>query len=302
MPEATPHPALPRKGGGDSGTRSSSPSPLAGPSTNAQEGRGGGLTPTAKQRALIALANTLGRENFAPRAARYDRDASFPFENYADLKSAKLTALCIPESEGGLGADFRTYCLVSAELGRWCGSTALTFNMHVSSTLWTGPLADDLDMTKEQRLRHAAHRAAHYRRIVEDGAIYAQPFSEGGASAAGKAPFGTVAKPVAGGYVLNGKKIFASLSGAADYYGVLCTEEKPVLSRADTLYLAVPGNAEKLRAYAEKNGYDYFEISAVVGDNVRELVRKLARFVRENREVPELHDAEEAAILEHPAI
>ena len=26
------------------------------------------------------------------------------------------------------------------------------------------------------------------------------------------------------GFVVNGKKIFASLSGAADYYGVLCTE------------------------------------------------------------------------------
>jgi alkylation response protein AidB-like acyl-CoA dehydrogenase len=246
MPEATPHPALPRKGGGDSSnTASSSPSPLAG------EGRGGGFAPTAKQRDLLTIAERLGRENFAPRAARYDREASFPFENYADLKAAKLTALCIPESEGGLGADFPTYCLVSAELGRWCGSTALTFNMHVSSTLWTGPLADDLDMTAAQRARHATHRAAHYRRIVEDGAIYAQPFSEGGAAAAGKAPFGTVATPVEGGYVLNGKKIFASLSGAADYYGVLCTEEKPVLSRADTLYLAVPGSAAGVSVVGE---------------------------------------------------
>jgi alkylation response protein AidB-like acyl-CoA dehydrogenase len=114
MPEATPHPALPRKGGGDSSnTASSSPSPLAG------EGRGGGFAPTAKQRDLLTIAERLGRENFAPRAARYDREASFPFENYADLKAAKLTALCIPESEGGLGADFPTYCLVSAELGRW---------------------------------------------------------------------------------------------------------------------------------------------------------------------------------------
>src|SRR6185312_5802168 len=144
----------------------------------------------------------------------------------------------------GLGADFATYCLVSAELGRYCGATALTFNMHVCSTLWTGALADDLDLSPEQRARHERHRAEHYRRIVEEGALYAQPFSEGGAAAAGKAPFGTVARRVAGGYVLNGKKIFASLSGAADYYGVLCTEEKPALSQRDTLYLAVGAKAE----------------------------------------------------------
>jgi alkylation response protein AidB-like acyl-CoA dehydrogenase len=115
--------------------------------------------------------------------------------------------------------------------------------MHVSSTLWTGALADDLDMTPEQRATHETRRTAHYRRIVEDGAIFSQPFSEGGAAAAGKAPFGTVATRVDGGYLINGKKIFASLSGAADYYGVLCTEQKPTLSRADTLYLAVSARA-----------------------------------------------------------
>ena len=52
------------------------------------------FTPIERQRELIALASQLGREKFAPRAARYDREASFPFENYADLKSAGLIALC----------------------------------------------------------------------------------------------------------------------------------------------------------------------------------------------------------------
>src|SRR5207344_2851380 len=38
-------------------------------------------------------------------------------------------------------------------------------------------------------------------------------------------------------------KIFASLSGAADYYGVLCTEDKPDRTLRDTLYIAVPADA-----------------------------------------------------------
>jgi alkylation response protein AidB-like acyl-CoA dehydrogenase len=115
--------------------------------------------------------------------------------------------------------------------------------MHVCSTLWTGALADDLDMSQAERERHERHRALHYRRIVADGAVYAQPFSEGGAAAAGRAPFGTVARRVDGGYRLTGCKIFASLAGAADYYGVLCTEDKPGAAMADTLYLAVPATA-----------------------------------------------------------
>jgi alkylation response protein AidB-like acyl-CoA dehydrogenase len=197
----------------------------------------------AKQEALIDLASQLGREKFAPRAEKYDREASFPFENYDDMRRAGLLALCVPEAHGGRGADFETYCLVSAELGRWCGATALTFNMHACSALWTGPLADDLEMTAVERAELDTLRQEHYRRVVQDGAIYAQPFSEGSAAAAGKAPFGTVAAKVEGGWLINGKKIFASLSGAADYYGVLCTEDKPERSMRDTLYIAVPKDA-----------------------------------------------------------
>ena len=35
-------------------------------------------------------ASRLGREKFAPRAAQYDRDATFPFENYDDMRAAGL--------------------------------------------------------------------------------------------------------------------------------------------------------------------------------------------------------------------
>lgn len=77
--------------------------------------------------------------------------------------------------------------------------------------------------------------------------MFAQPFSEGSAAAAGKAPFGTLATKVDGGWLLNGKKIFASLSGAADYYGVLCTEDKPDRSVRDTLFMAVPAETEGVK-------------------------------------------------------
>jgi alkylation response protein AidB-like acyl-CoA dehydrogenase len=197
----------------------------------------------AEQAAILDLVGKLGREKFAPRAERYDREASFPFENYADMRAAGLLGLCVPKAHGGMGADFETYCLAAAEMGRWCGATALTFNMHACSALWTGPLADDLEMEKSERDELEKLRAGHYKRIVEKGAIYAQPFSEGSAAAAGKIPFGTLAAKADGGWLVSGKKIFASLSGAADYYGVLCTEDRPERSRRDTLYMAIPKDA-----------------------------------------------------------
>ena len=201
----------------------------------------GALTP--KQKQLLQIASDLGLANFAPRAGKIDRDAVFPFENYADMRAAGLLKICVPEQYGGWGADFATYVMVAAEIGRHCGATALTLNMHVSSTMWTGFIADDLDMTPEQRATHEAHRTVHYQRVVEGGKVYSQPFSEGGAAAAGKAPFGTLAKKVEGGYLINGKKIFASLAGAADYYGILCTLDKPGATQRDALYLAVDKDA-----------------------------------------------------------
>jgi alkylation response protein AidB-like acyl-CoA dehydrogenase len=201
---------------------------------------------TPQQSELLDLASSLGRDKFAGRAARWDREASFPFDNYADLRDAGLLGICVPKAHGGRGADFTTYVMVAAELGRHCGSTALSFNMHVCSTLWAGAIADALDMTAEQRADHERIRKGHFARIVGEGRIYSQPFSEGGAAAAGKAPWGTRAIKVDGGYRVVGKKIFASLSGAADYYGVLCTlerEDGEAGTLRDSLYLAVPAKA-----------------------------------------------------------
>jgi alkylation response protein AidB-like acyl-CoA dehydrogenase len=212
------------------------------------------LTPA--QRDLLALAHTLGKERFAPRAPQWDESASFPFANYADLKDARLLGLCVPQAHRGLGADFATYMMVAAEIGRFCGATALTYNMHICSTMWTGMLADSVAMDAQQRTEHERRRAQHFARIVDQGALYAQPFSEGTAAAAGRAPFGTTAKKVAGGWLINGKKIWASLSGAANYYGILCTEEKGgdgPLDVKDTLYIAVPATVQGFAIHGEWN-------------------------------------------------
>src|SRR6185312_15559622 len=133
-----------------------------------------------EQTSIISRARELGQTVFADRAAAYDREAKLPIENYRDLHRAGLLGISIPKRHGGLGADYQTYALAAAEIGRYCGATALTWNMHVCSTLWSGPLADDLDMDAASRAEHERRRSIHYKRIVEDGAIYSQPFSEGG--------------------------------------------------------------------------------------------------------------------------
>jgi alkylation response protein AidB-like acyl-CoA dehydrogenase len=197
---------------------------------------------TSKQKYLIETVRHLGIKNFAPRAHLYDAQASFPHENYQDLKEHGLLALCVPQEYGGIGADFATYCLVSTEIARYCGATALTYNMHICSTLWL-VLTKELPMTEAQREECELYQAKHFSRIVSDKAIYSQPISEAGAGVSMGKSYQTSAKKVNGGWIINGTKIFASLSGAANYYGVVCTEQKDMASVEDTLYLAIPADA-----------------------------------------------------------
>jgi alkylation response protein AidB-like acyl-CoA dehydrogenase len=176
--------------------------------------------PAIPREEMVRRVRDLGPA-FTERAVRYDEDATFPFENFADLKEAGLLALCVPTSAGGLGASFADYARVSAEVGRYCGATALTFNMHNATMLWAGEVSDLLDFTAEDRVLHHARRAELFRGVVEDGKIHSQPFSEG-ISAGATSGVHTKAEPVDGGFRVTGRKIFASLSGAAHRYNVTC--------------------------------------------------------------------------------
>jgi alkylation response protein AidB-like acyl-CoA dehydrogenase len=208
------------------------------------------LEPTPAQQEVIALARTLARERFAPRADRHDREASFPFEDYDDLREAGLLALCVPERYGGRGASYETYCLVAEQLAQGNGSTALTFNMHCLTMLMMGEMADAMPMSAAARARHETLRRRRFREVVERGVFYGQPHSEpveqgqtDTALAVGGRRFGTTARKVEGGYVVSGRKFFVSLAGAAPYFATpaIRVGDEPWIER--TLYLAVPRDA-----------------------------------------------------------
>lgn len=196
---------------------------------------------TQQQKELIAKVDEYGVK-WAQRAFEHDLEASFPTENYNDLKEMGFLGLCVPKRLGGLGANYRTYALVATRISYYCASTANTFNMHNANSLWTADMVDALDLTTEQRESHEHNRTIHYKNMLA-GKIYSQPFSEGSGAAAGKHPFGTTTTQSGDGWVINGKKIFASLSGSADYYGVLCTEDIPGATLADTMFMAIPADA-----------------------------------------------------------
>jgi alkylation response protein AidB-like acyl-CoA dehydrogenase len=189
---------------------------------------------------LVAAIATLGPV-FAERAHDYDRDAAFPYENWSDLAEIGFLGLCIPERYGGLGATFRQYSRVAEELGRHCGSTALTFNMHTATCLLAGPICDDLDLAPDDKELLEERRTRMFDDILTNGTIHAQPFSEG---LSGRATSGiaTVAEPVDGGFLVSGRKIFASLSAAAGIHDVVALAPGDNRVR----FLGVPAGSEGL--------------------------------------------------------
>src|SRR5262249_52505339 len=100
------------------------------------------------------------------------------------------------------------------------------------------------------RERHEKLRAAKFREVVEQGVFYGQPHSEPVEQgetdtklSMGGRRFGTVARKIDGGYVVNGRKFFVSLAGPAPYSATPASGagDEPWIER--TLYLQVPKDA-----------------------------------------------------------
>ena len=200
---------------------------------------------------MLERINMLGPK-FAERATKHDKEASFPTENYNELRDGGFLKLVIPEEFGGMGFSLGEYATIGAEIGKYCGATALTFNMHTSSMMWLRFMYDMPNLTDEERAAFGRMRERQFPKVVNDGAIFSQPISEGGANWTSE-PIKTNCRRVDGGWVINGFKKFASLAGNCDYYSIVCTEhfEGKDPAHEDTMDFAVHKDCEGLSIVGE---------------------------------------------------
>ncbi|KAE9627221.1 acyl-CoA dehydrogenase family protein [Parasedimentitalea maritima] len=200
---------------------------------------------------MMELVNELG-PTIAKRAIQIDKDASFPTENYEDFAKLGFLRLVIPKEFGGFGFSLGQYTMIGAEIGKYCGATALTFNMHTSSMMWSRFMYELPNLTDADRAAFAPLRERQFRNVVENNAIYSQPISEGGTNWTSK-PIQTNCKKVEGGYLINGFKKFASLAGYCDYYSIVCTEHFEGIEprHEDTMNFAVHKDTPGLEVIGE---------------------------------------------------
>ena len=58
--------------------------------------------------------------------------------------------------------------MVGAEIGKYCGATALTFNMHNSSMAWSRFMFDMPNLTPEEKAAFAPMRERQFRRAIAE--------------------------------------------------------------------------------------------------------------------------------------
>ena len=88
---------------------------------------------TDEQREIQALAREFAQAEIEPNAAVWDREHHFPTELYPRLGELGLMGVCVPESYGGVGADFLSYILVLEELSRADAGVGVTVAVHTSA-------------------------------------------------------------------------------------------------------------------------------------------------------------------------
>src|SRR5580704_5635526 len=193
---------------------------------------------TAREQRFIDMAGEMA-DDFAKRAAIHDEEGSFPFENYERLKDSGYTRLIIPESLGGLGATMLERIKAQERLAQGCGATALAINMHFNTV---GLLIDVHRKFKgpnvEQKLR----------RIAAEQLICGGSGSEPDNAIVALRPR-TAARPVDGGWLVNGRKIFGTQSVAMDlFFAEAVYEDGPRGPTILTLFISprdTPGLAFK---------------------------------------------------------
>ncbi|HXR34462.1 MAG TPA: acyl-CoA dehydrogenase family protein [Candidatus Binataceae bacterium] len=163
---------------------------------------------------LVEMSGRLA-DDFATRAAEHDRANSFPFENVEALKQAGYTALVVPERHGGLGGDLLDFIRCQERLAQGCGPTALAINMHLFGI---GSMVERAPVPERPEQGLFLSLVGRQRKLIGGG--LSEPESGGDWGL-----FATRARRDGEAYVLNGRKVFTSLSPVVDFFMVMATVE-----------------------------------------------------------------------------
>jgi len=205
-----------------------------------------------------------GQKEIRPHNAEIERTDDFPPWLWKRLADQGYTGIAIPEEYGGSGGDYMMAALVARGIGRANGAISMSFGAHLNlcahNILRNG--------TEEQKRKYLPGLAS----VEMIGALgLTEP--NAGSDAMG---IRTIARPVDGGYLINGSKVFITNGPIADVI-ILYTKTRPEAgSRGITAFIfetktpgfAVARKLQKLGMHGSPTGELVFEDAFVPTENV----------------------------------
>src|SRR6202521_3946679 len=159
---------------------------------------------TEEQNLLQRTVREFAENEVKPLAREIDETCQFPRETFRKAAELGLTAVALPESEGGAGFDHVSYSIVIEEISRVCASTGVI--LSVQNSLYCDPI--HRFGTEEQKKRFLLP----FSRGEKIG-CYALTEPQAGSNAAALA---TKAVRKGDRYVINGAKAWITNGGVAD--------------------------------------------------------------------------------------
>ena len=208
---------------------------------------------TTRQTEFVLLAKHLAL-SMASRAGVFDRSGELPISSFSELKHSSYPKLTVPEAFGGLGANLLEFVLAQICLSQGDAAVALTaaMNAHV-----IGGVAESGAWSLEISNRI-------FKEVVSRGALINALASEPelGSPSRGGA-FRTVAKKVAGGWRLSGRKNWTTGGTCLDFFLV---HASLIGVLEPTGRMIVPVNADGVRF--EKTWLDALSLRSSAADDV----------------------------------
>jgi alkylation response protein AidB-like acyl-CoA dehydrogenase len=160
---------------------------------------------------FVALAETLADE-IAGCAGVYDRESRYPFKSFGALKRSGYFTAPLPERMGGMDVtSVHDVLLAQSRLASGDASLAIGVNMHFAYLL---------NVVRRRLMAVAAGNETRVRRlnaslaeIAREGIVFAAAGSEPGQDLTRPA---TTATRTESGWIVSGRKIFCTMSPAAD--------------------------------------------------------------------------------------
>ena len=173
--------------------------------------------PTERRQRCLDMA-AAHADDFRTRVAEHDQDSTFPHENVEAMKASGYTALIVPEEVGGIGATPLDVAVAQERLAYGDLPMAIAVNMH---HIVVGIVADLWRLNRRGEGPRVDAVESLLKATLADKVVFAGPVSDPKMnSSVGFAGINDTTRRLTkayGGYRLNGRSGFGTMSACADY-------------------------------------------------------------------------------------